>query len=508
MYQELNSNSNLHETLQSQSDYLRSRSVEDRKPLGQFLTNPMVANYMASMLQKPEGNKIKILDAGAGLGILTAETALRLIDFGCNVVHAVAYEIDPSVIDPLAETMKAVEKLFISRKGKFTFEIRNIDFVLDRPDKKEKFDVAVINPPYFKYNVKTSPYAKALSDLYAGDPNIYASFMAIVVASLKDKGQMIAITPRSFTNGLYFKNFRAYLLNNTALSSIHIFKYRNRVFSRDVDKVLQENIICKLVKNEKSDTIEVRASECELTLKTSTIQKYPTEFIVDLSNNQNIIRIPDSTIEAKLLEQAEQLESSFSGSGYFISTGPVVEHRTLEFIVVNETKNKTVPLYRPHNITPYEALWTGEHKKDARFALVAQFEKHLVMNKNYVFLKRFSSKDEKRRLVSGIYLAKRFNDLEFLGIANKVNYIGLATGHLTEIETLGLCAVFNSSFFDRYFRCLSGNTQVNATEVRVMRFPTREQVKEIGSKLKAVKKFDSTQNDFVVNKILKIKEIF
>lgn len=506
MLQQLAISDPMDDVLELQSIYLRSKPLEDRKALGQFFTGPVVANYMASMLHKPKAKEVKILDAGAGTGILTASTAVQLLELGCKVVHAVLYELDSSVITHLNQTMKVIESLYHSKKCRFTFEVRNSDFVLDRPDKTESFHVSVINPPYFKYNVKTSPYAKAVSDLYSGDPNIYASFMAIVAASLNEGGQMVAITPRSFTNGLYFKNFRDYLLGVTAIESIHIFKHRDRVFKNDADKVLQENIICKFVKTANYETIEVRASDCDSSLTSATIQNYPVELIVDPSNDQRLIRIPESLTEANLLKQAEQLESTFTDSGYFISTGPVVEHRTRNFIVSADNQSNTVPLYRPHNVTPYAALWTGENKKDVRFELQEQHEKHTLTNKNYVLLKRFSSKDEKRRLVSGVYLAKYFENLEFIGFGNKVNYIGVKSGELTKKEAYGLSAIFNGSFFDRYFRCISGNTQVNATEIRVMRFPTRDQVKAIGEEVLKLKAFDADQNNTIVNRVLKIKE--
>ncbi len=490
-----------------QSAFFLTKSVQERKALGQFFTSPVVADYMASMLHKPERRNIRILDAGAGTGTLTASTAVKLLELGCKVVHAVLYELDSTVIMHLNETMKVIESLYQSKKGRFTFEIRNSDFVLERPDKTESFDVSVINPPYFKYSVKTSPYAKAVSDLYSGDPNIYASFMAIVAASLKKGGQMVAITPRSFTNGLYFKNFRHYLLNTTAVQSIHIFKHRDRIFKNDADKVLQENIICKFVKDANYEAVEVRASDCHSSLASATIQNYPIELIVDPSNDQKLIRIPESLTEAILLKQAEQLESTFIDSGYFISTGPVVEHRARDFIVPPSNQSNTVALYRPHNVTPYTALWTGKNKKDVRFELQEKYEKHTLCNKNYVLLKRFSSKDEKRRLVSGVYLAEYFEGFEFVGFGNKINYIGVKSGDLTKAEAYGLCAIFNGSFFDRYFRCISGNTQVNATEIRVMRFPTRDQVKSIGEKVLNLKAFDADQNDVIVNRVLMIKEI-
>lgn len=488
-----------------QNAFLCGKSAQERKVLGQFFTSPVVAEYMASMLHKPEGIIINILDAGAGTGVLTVATAVKLLELGCKNVHAVLYELDSSVVMYLNKTMKVVESFYQSKKGKFTFEIRNSDFVLDRPDKKELFDVSVINPPYFKYNVKKSPYAKAVSDLYSGDPNIYASFMAIVASVLNKNGQMVAITPRSFTNGLYFKNFRSYLLNSISLEAIHIFKHRDRVFKNDADKVLQENIICKFVKSASYENVEIRASDCDSNLKNTIIQNYPVDLIIDPSNDQRLIRIPESLTEAKILKDAEQLESTFSDSGYFISTGPVVEHRARNFIVSLEDRINSVPLYRPHNITPYAALWTGNNRKDVRFELREQYEKHLLANKNYVLLKRFSSKDEKRRLVSGVYLSKYFDGLEFIGFGNKVNYIGVKSGELTRKEAYGLCAIFNGSFFDRYFRSMSGNTQVNATEIRVMRFPTRDQVKEIGEEVLKLKNFDEAHNNIIVNRILNIK---
>ena len=124
-----------------------------------------------------------------------------------------------------------------------------------------------------------------------------------------------------------------------------------------------------------------------------------------------------------------------------------------------------------------------------------------MKNGNFVLLKRFSSKDEKRRLVSGVHLGKA-QDYDLIGFGNKTNYIGVTDGNLTKNEAYGLAAVFNSSFMDRYFRCISGNTQVNATEIRVMKFPSCEQVQEIGKQIQKFKTPDASEIDKVVNKVL------
>jgi len=234
-----------------QSDFLGSRPMDERKTLRQFFTRSIVSDYMASLINKPKSKTVGILDAGAGTGILTASTALRCLNLGCQAVHAVLYELDKEAIPNLEQTLEIIQNTYRQQLRTFTYEIFCEDFVLARPDKNEgiqSFDVSVINPPYFKYNVKDLPYAKVAADLYQGDPNIYASFMAIVMACMKDSGQMVTITPRSFTNGLYFKGFRSYLLTESELDLIHIFKHRDRVFKSDDSSVLQENIICRFIK--------------------------------------------------------------------------------------------------------------------------------------------------------------------------------------------------------------------------------------------------------------------
>ena len=492
-----------------QSAFLSNKSLQARKTLGQFFTGAIVSDYMAKLVNKPKNKTVRILDAGAGIGILTASTALRCLFLGCKTVHAVLYELDSEAIPNLEQTLNIVQNTFNQQRGTFSFEIRCEDFILARPDKNESiqnFDVSVINPPYFKYSAKDSPYAKAAADLYHGDPNIYASFMAVVMDCMKDGGEMVTITPRSFTNGLYFKGFRSYVLTQSALDLIHIFKHRGKVFKNDNSAVLQENIICRFVKAKIQEAVTVRSSDCDASINNADEEQYPLELIIAPSNDQRIIRIPESAYEANILRQAEALPTTFEGAGYFISTGRVVEHRTREYIIKEITTPNSVPLYRPHNVTPLTATWAGDHKKEASFMLKEGHEKHTMENGTFVLLKRFSSKDEKRRLVSGVHLESA-HDCEFIGFGNKTNYIGLTGGKLTEIEAYGLAAVFNSSFMDQYFRCISGNTQVNATEIRIMKFPTRKQVKGIGERAQSLKTIKTSEIDLIVNTILKVMNI-
>jgi len=477
-------------------------SKAERKKLGQFFTDPQIAIFMSKLINKPSSNNkgFKILDAGAGAGVLTIAGVYELISNGNHeTIDAFLYESDPNVISQLRENMKRLKNEVAKRNIEFSFKIFTDDFILSRFDKiGEKFDVAIINPPYFKYNSQTSAYRDMTSDLFKGNPNIYASFMAVVASCLKKNGQLISITPRSFTNGLYFKGFRKFIIENLSLDFIHIFKSRSSVFKKA--SVLQENIICSFRLSEQNGKITISSSFSASDFANSEIRTYEKKLIINEASGLNIINIPETGKDAEILRIATKWNSSFQENGYFISTGPVVEFRTNEFISKVREKN-TIPLIRMHNVKSFKTEWTGKHKKDVNFLVADSSQKHLIENKPYVFLKRFSSKDEKRRLVAGITLPGEWNK-PFLAVENHLNYVGLNSEQFGKEELYGVAAIFNSTFMDRYFRSISGNTQVNATEVRLLKLPSRAAICKLGKKLLRGMRFDLESVDKIIGKLI------
>jgi predicted RNA methylase len=77
----------------------RQMDPQRKADLGQFMTPESVAKFMASLFSQRTG-AIRLLDAGAGVGALTAAFLDR---WGADVVCAVAYEIDgkPNVVADL-----------------------------------------------------------------------------------------------------------------------------------------------------------------------------------------------------------------------------------------------------------------------------------------------------------------------------------------------------------------------------------------------------------------------
>ena len=112
---------------------------------GQFFTPLAVAQMMAQMLPLPTSNKVRILDPGAGSGILTAAVVDRFTRESPETnLEIVAVEKDSELIPALKNTLKDC-----SRPG-VHLEYVNQDFIEWALQGQSLFDYVIQNPPYFK----------------------------------------------------------------------------------------------------------------------------------------------------------------------------------------------------------------------------------------------------------------------------------------------------------------------------------------------------------------------
>ena len=63
---------------------------------------------------------------------------------------------------------------------------------------------------------------------------------------------------------------------------------------------------------------------------------------------------------------------------------------------------------------------------------------------------------------------------------NKLNVLHRDNGGIPEDLAKGLAVFLNSTTVDAYFRQFSGHTQVNATDLRALRFPDAEDIEQLG----------------------------
>ncbi|GAC1385121.1 MAG: hypothetical protein NVSMB33_14000 [Ktedonobacteraceae bacterium] len=109
-------------------------------------------------------------------------------------------------------------------------------------------------------------------------------------------------------------------------------------------------------------------------------------------------------------------------------------------------------------------------------------QKLLTKSTTQIILRRFSAKEEPRRITAAVLPEGAFNT-EFVALENHLNYLYQPNGKLAYAVAMGIAAFLNSTFVDRYFRIANGNMQVSATELRKLPLPSWEQLTRIGEKV-------------------------
>ncbi len=451
-------------------------------------------------------SRIKILDPGCGTAVLSCALIEKLVK--CNTISHISLTLYETDTDLLTLTRKSVQFLaewLKERDVNFEWNLITEDFILDNTslfstnDIDSGYDFIIGNPPYFKLS-KDDSRVITVSRFVNGVSNIYAAFLIIASTLLNTEGSLIFIVPRSFSSGLYFKDFRNFFFRNIRLDHIHLFKSRTEAFARD--KVLQETIIIKGVKRLKYDDLGeiVVSSSCGIAdLVEKKNVKYREEYLIDFNSKDRMLHLPVDDTGEEVLNLFKSWNGSLEGYNLQISTGPVVAFRLKDEISCSITSSDSVPLLWLHNVMKMKVNWPVFKEGKGQFIKITQTtEKLLIPNKNYILLRRFSAKDDKHRLIAAPHFCS-IEDSDKIGVENKLNYIYRPNGHMSRKEIIGLCALLNSSIFDHYFRIFNGNINVSATELRAMPLPPLQTIYAIGEKLILSNDFSVESAEKIVN---------
>ncbi len=451
-----------------------SKATEQSKKslLGQFFTPAGIACFMANLFSQTSFPDCRLLDAGAGIGSLSAAFLERCIsgDFRFNNIKIDAFEIDQSLLPHLTRTIE-------NYKGQLSLElnIRNDDFIKtavnslcgDLFNKSlPQYTHAILNPPYKKIR-SNSTHRVTLRKAGIETVNLYSAFVALAVALLETGGQIVAIIPRSFCNGPYYHPFRKFLIERVAFRHIHLFESRTRAFKDD--DVLQENVIIMMEQGVKQEDVIISTStDSSFTdLKTFSC---PFTDVIDPDDSYHFIHIPTSA-KNKILHMHPSIRYYPEELGVNISTGPVVDFRLKKYLREMPEEN-TVPLLYSGHFNGYGMEWPKPgFKKPNAIVSGPKTVKWLYPNGFYCVVRRFSSKEEKRRVVAGVVRPDTFPDSEMIGFENHLNVFHTGKKGLSESLAYGLAGYLNSTFIDERFRLFNGHTQVNATDLMRMKYP-------------------------------------
>jgi adenine-specific DNA-methyltransferase len=447
----------------------RQLNPERKAELGQFMTPESVAKFMAGLFSQRTG-AIRLLDAGAGVGSLTAAF---LNQWGTDDVCAAVYEIDGKLSCYLRETLRAYTA------ERFEATIIDRDFIQDAVyritmgRKGAGFTHAILNPPYKKIN-NGSQHRALLRVVGLETVNLYTAFVGLAIELMAPGGEIVAIIPRSFCNGLYYKPFREWMLAKASVEHIHLFHSRTSAFNDD--EVLQENVIIKLVRGKKQGEVTITTAS-DTSFSDLRAYDYPFAEIVHDGDEQKFIHVPVAPSHSDQ-DGVPLAERSLEEIGLEVSTGPVVDFRLTEYLRDNPEEG-TVPLLYPTHFVNGQLEWPRQSKKPNALVDHPEIKKWLYPTGFYTVVRRFSSKEERRRIVAHVVDPSAFR-AHMIGFENHLNVFHSGKRGIKRDVAHGLAVFLNSTAVDDYFRRFSGHTQVNATDLRLLRYPCRRDLEELG----------------------------
>lgn len=448
-----------------------------RVDLGQYFTPDPVAKFMASMFRLTD-EPATMLDPGAGVGSLTAAFVARWSSECESPLVATACEVDADLHDELADTLTECE-----RHGSVNATLHGANFIewavhtlggirlVDHPG----YDYIVMNPPYRKL-ASRSRERDFLRSIGLDAPNLYAAFLALGARLLSPGGQLVAITPRSFANGPYFKSFRREFLDRVGLRHIHVYDSRGTAFS-DAD-VLQENVVFLAERSPERPAVLVTSSHSPAS--TACVSRtVPYDEVVRPDDPEHFVHLTPDEEQAAVAAAVSALPTTIAALGATVSTGKVVDFRSKEHLRPHPGDD-TVPLVYPTHMSEGAITWPKDGKKPNALVRCVETEQLLLPAGWYVVVKRFSAKEERRRVVASVV---RLDDLpgDRWAFENHLNVLHDDQKSLDPLLATGLATWLNSTAVDTAFRQFSGHTQVNATDLRNMRYPTAPELAALGA---------------------------
>jgi len=359
----------------------------------------------------------------------------------------------------------------------------------------QKYDWVIANPPYFKLP-KDAPEAVSMPGVCFGAPNIYFLFAAMSLFNLREGGEMVYILPRSWASGAYFARFRKYLLENGRLTDLHIFSSRRGVF--DQEEVLQETMIMKLRKTKETQaSVKITSSPSDF----GDVSEISVPYGTVVSGAERYVFLVTSQEEMDVLRKVNALGPPMPSIGLKMKTGLTVDFRN-QGLLRDHSGQGTVPLFYAQHIKDGRVVFPIGKPNEY---LTGSQPGTLQQNRNYLFVKRFTAKEEKRRLQCAVYLASRFPEYRKISTENKINFIDTLDGsEMSDELAHGLYALLNSTLYDAYYRIMDGTTQVNASEVNSMPVPARKDLERLGQRLMESGDYSTANCDGILEAVVNL----
>lgn len=478
------------------SSYAMLTDTAQRKKFAMFFTPPSLVRGLLDDLTK-QGADFAVdtfFDPACGGAAFLGPIALRMRDAlrsqgktALQILVHIEEHLSGTDIEP---TLCAMSRHFL--RMALHDEIRETGFKpyfkvstrdsLFRPKTQAANRVLVCNPPYRKMTAEElAPLRESLGHIIEAQPNIYALFIARCVELVGDGGLVGLVTPTSFLSGQYFRKLRTYLMENTALAHIGMVSSRLGVFI-DVE---QETALCILRKKSVGQPHPTKVKVSVV----STDGVYTDVGECALPNSGAAWPIPRAPEDVQLLAQAASLKFRLADYGYRVRIGLFVWNRderptySSKKLAEIDKALSAVPLIWSKDIIvrgqSAKVFFEPDESSSGKHAFVDLGSKAQpgVITRPSVVLQRVTSNSQPLRLVAAAVpdtLMARYK-----GFVGENHVVILEQDVIRpEVTPKQLATLLRSRPVDRYFRCISGATNVSAFELNQLVLPDPAKLKQ------------------------------
>ena len=458
-----------------------------RKSLALYFTPPSLTERLLTDLETQgiSFNKGRFFDPACGGAAFIAPIALRMKDalkaqgaspskilihieknlYGMDVDIALCALSEQFLKIALYSEIKTV-------KREPSFRILTGNSLCDLEDFNNTVDVLICNPPYRKINKNDiNNYRTPFKEVIEGQPNMYGLFIALSIKLLKPNGLCSLVTPTSFLSGRYFSKLRDFIMKESHILNIGIVSDRSGVF---ID-VLQETALTLLKRIKRVHLSDIKA-------RVSLVSRDGNCVDVGncmLPNSGAAWPIPRIESDVILLKKSAESEFRIRDYGYEIRIGSFVWNRDKRpvFMSAKELSRKNiktaVPLLWSSDIKNMGILkFDGTEKKNGEPCFVDYGDKShcSIIRRNSVILQRVTSNDQPRRLIASVVsneFIKKYGG--FVGENHTVILEKIVTKPVLTANKMA--KLLNGYMADRYFRSISGATNVSVFELKQLPLP-------------------------------------
>jgi adenine-specific DNA-methyltransferase len=469
-----------------------------RKKLAMFFTPASLTKGLLDDLveQGVEFESQSFLDPACGGAAFLAPIALRMRDAlltkGVSPIRLLKHIEANLYGTDLDKTLCELSRHFLCmalneeiKKAGYvpTFQVHNVNSLTNLKAQLGEVDVVVCNPPYRKMSAQElEPLRAVFGEIIDAQPNLYGLFIALCVNLLRVGGYAAIVTPTSFLSGKQFCRLRRFLMRHTDIAHIGMVSDRFGVFI-DVE---QETALTIMRRRDEEDRSTIRANVSVV----SGTGKYKNVGECVLPNEGRVWPIPRSMADVELLKVASLSEFRLSDYGYKVRIGAYVWNRDLrpKYETLKKAKRAKarapVPLLWSRDISVASSVRLGKESAtdgESRFVDVGQKAHSSVVTSPSVVIQRVTSNDQHRRLVAAAVSTDIYATYGgFIG-ENHVVIVEQVTDR-PALSPSKLAKLLSTHVVDRYFRCISGATNVSVFELNQLALPNPRDLKEALSK--------------------------